>query len=211
VGALVDDTVSLNKATRQAEGLVKHQQVQLQDTKEALLRCVMCVLGCSDVDRSDVRCLEQYPLPAMRPAVLRCSYTVHACSICAPLSAHVLCLPVSLQVCQGVQSAAQDPIPCQHHPVEWHITAAWESGSDSSCYWQRLLTTEQPSQGPCWVSFRSWVTWLHVEVCCTAARPVLNQTRHLAASCADNVCKRRHAVTRAHAALQTITTQLRLA
>jgi hypothetical protein len=38
VGALVDDTVSLNKTTRQVEGLVKHQQAQLQDTKEALLR-----------------------------------------------------------------------------------------------------------------------------------------------------------------------------
>jgi len=38
VGALVDDTVALNKSTRQVEGLVKHQQSQLQDTKEALLR-----------------------------------------------------------------------------------------------------------------------------------------------------------------------------
>lgn len=40
VGALVDDTVALNKSTRQVEGLVKHQQAQLQDTKEALLRLV---------------------------------------------------------------------------------------------------------------------------------------------------------------------------
>lgn len=40
VGALVDDTVALNKTTRQVEGLVKHQQMQLQDTKEALLRWV---------------------------------------------------------------------------------------------------------------------------------------------------------------------------
>lgn len=38
VGALVDDTVTLNKSTRHVEGLVKHQQAQLQDTKEALLR-----------------------------------------------------------------------------------------------------------------------------------------------------------------------------
>lgn len=38
MGALVDDTVALNKTTRQVEGLVKHQQAQLQDTKEALLR-----------------------------------------------------------------------------------------------------------------------------------------------------------------------------
>jgi hypothetical protein len=38
VGALVDDTVALNKSTRQVEGVLKHQQAQLQDTKEALLR-----------------------------------------------------------------------------------------------------------------------------------------------------------------------------
>lgn len=38
VGALVDDTVALSKATRQVEGTLRHQQAQLQDTKEALLR-----------------------------------------------------------------------------------------------------------------------------------------------------------------------------
>lgn len=47
VGALVDDTVALNKSTRQVEGLVKHQQAQLQDTKEALLRLVRIVRGTS--------------------------------------------------------------------------------------------------------------------------------------------------------------------
>jgi hypothetical protein len=39
VSALVDDTVSLNKRVGGMEGLVSRQQGQLQDTKEALLRC----------------------------------------------------------------------------------------------------------------------------------------------------------------------------
>jgi hypothetical protein len=39
VSALVDDTVGLSKSARHLEGLVQHQQGQLQDTKEALLRC----------------------------------------------------------------------------------------------------------------------------------------------------------------------------
>jgi hypothetical protein len=38
VGALVDDTVTLNKRVGGMEGLVNRQQGQLQDTKEALLR-----------------------------------------------------------------------------------------------------------------------------------------------------------------------------
>eukprot|EP00879_Flechtneria_rotunda_P017582 GHRR01018432.1.p1 GENE.GHRR01018432.1~~GHRR01018432.1.p1 ORF type:complete len:281 (+),score=109.49 GHRR01018432.1:58-900(+) len=40
VAALVDDTVALSRNTRQLECMVNHQQGQLQDTKEALLRSV---------------------------------------------------------------------------------------------------------------------------------------------------------------------------
>lgn len=43
VAALVDDTVSLSRSTRQLETHVNHQQAQLQDTKEALLRYIVAL------------------------------------------------------------------------------------------------------------------------------------------------------------------------
>lgn len=45
MAALVDDTVALSRRTTAMEGLVSHQQGQLQDTKEALLRSGTRVLS----------------------------------------------------------------------------------------------------------------------------------------------------------------------
>ena len=66
VGALVDDTVALNKTTRQVEGLVKHQQAQLQDTKEALLRWgVATNRSLHSSVNSFPRCLSERALPPL--------------------------------------------------------------------------------------------------------------------------------------------------